>query len=300
MKKHYLLLLAFLVAVSSLFVSCGDNDNELSSIICKITVKGDGDGVVSITNYIGTSVNVLLGSNVEVVATPADGSVFTGWYVAGSNAPVNNDERFIFTASENITLVAVFCKIEHQAVDLGLSVKWANMNVGATSPEDYGGYYAWGEIKEKFEYYWSTYKWCNGSSTTMTKYCTNSSYGTVDNRTVLDPKDDVAHVKWGGSWRMPTKAEQDELRNNCTWTWTTQNGDNGYTVTGSNGNSIFLPAAGLRYGTEVDYRGSYGHYWSSSLYGYTSYAYSLIFSSGSYYWDNGYRCYGFSVRPVCD
>ena len=151
-----------------------------------------------------------------------------------------------------------------EAVDLGLSVKWATFNVGATSPEEYGGYYAWGETEEKEDYSWETYKWCNGSYDTMTKYCTNSSYGTVDNKTVLDLEDDVAHVKWGGDWRMPTTDEQDELRNNCTWEWTALNGVNGYRVTGPNGNSIFLPAAGYRYRTAVGSRGYYCLYWSGS------------------------------------
>jgi hypothetical protein len=133
---------------------------------------------------------------------------------------------------------------EHEYVDLGLSVKWATCNVGATKPEEYGDYFAWGETTPKDAYDWSTYKWCNGGPSTQTKYCTNSSYGTVDNKTTLDLSDDAACANWGGSWRMPTRAEQDELRNNCTWTWTTQNGVNGYKVTGTNGNSIFLPAAG--------------------------------------------------------
>ena len=189
----------------------------------------------------------------------------------------------------------------YEAVDLGLSVKWATFNVGATKPEEYGGYYAWGETEEKEDYSWSTYKWCNGSYNTMTKYCTSSSYGTVDNKTVLDPEDDVAHVKWGGSWRMPTKAEQDELRTNCTWTWTTQNGVKGYKVTGTNGNSIFLPAAGYRNGMTLDYSGSGGYYWSGSLHDFSSsYAYYLGFDSGGYVWFDYGRYHGFSVRPVCE
>ena len=191
--------------------------------------------------------------------------------------------------------------VGHEYVDLGLSVKWATCNVGASSPEEYGGYYAWGETEEKDNYDWSTYKWCKGSDDTITKYCTDSSYGTVDNKTVLDPEDDVAHVKWGGTWRMPTEAEQDELRKKCTWTWTTQNGVKGYKVTSPNGNSIFLPAAGYRGGTEVSYRGSSGYYWSSSLYSSRSYnAYDLRFSSGFHYWRYDYRYLGHSVRPVCD
>ena len=187
-------------------------------------------------------------------------------------------------------------------VDLGLpsGLLWATCNIGASSPEDYGDYYAWGETETKSNYSWSTYKWYNGSETTMTKYCTSSSYGTVDNKTTLDLEDDVAHVKWGGSWRMPTKSEQEELHNSCTWTWTTQNGTNGYKVTGTNGNSIFLPAAGCRYYTSLDYAGSHGLYWSSSLdSGYSRYAYSLYFYSGGVGWRTYYRSYGFSVRAVC-
>ena len=200
---------------------------------------------------------------------------------------------------------------DSRAIDLGLpsGIKWASCNVGATEPWEYGGYYAWGETQEKSTIDWSTndpntddwstYKYCNGSSTSMTKYCTSSNYGTVDNKTTLEPDDDVAHVKWGGSWRMPTRDEIDELHNNCTWTWTTLNGVNGYRVTGPNGNSIFLPAAGWCSGTEVYRQGSSGFYWSSSLL--SSYdAYYLYFYSRDCVWDCYNRFYGLSVRPVSE
>ena len=189
----------------------------------------------------------------------------------------------------------------HEYVDLGLSVKWATCNVGANKPEEYGDYFAWGETQPKTTYSWSTYKWCNGSYDTQTKYCTNSSYGTVDNKTVLDLSDDAARANWGGSWRMPTKAEQDELREQCTWVWTTQNGVNGYKVTSKkNGNSIFLPAAGYRYDSSLYSAGSYGYYWSSSLdAGDPDYAYYLYFSSDHVAWGSSYRYIGFTVRPVC-
>ena len=188
---------------------------------------------------------------------------------------------------------------QYEAVDLGLSVKWATFNVGATKPEEYGGYYAWGETEEKENYDWSTYKWCNGDAYSMTKYCTSTSYGTVDNKTTLEPEDDVAHVKWGGSWRMATSDEQEELVNNCTWTWTTLNGVNGYTVTGPNGNSIFLPAAGFRNRSGVIFRGSCGYYLSSSLISnYRNYAYCLYFNSGGCGWVHSDRDGGRSVRPV--
>ena len=191
----------------------------------------------------------------------------------------------------------------HEAVDLGLpsGLKWASCNVGATKPEEYGGYYAWGETEEKSDYSWSTYKYCYGTNDTMTKYCKSNRYGTVDNKTTLEPADDVATVKWGGAWRMPTTEEQQELINNCTWTWTTLNGVNGYRVTGPNGNSIFLPAAGYRCGAVVNYQGSGGYCWSSSLNSsYCCYACGLCFGSSSYDWYSGYyRYYGLTVRPVC-
>ena len=190
----------------------------------------------------------------------------------------------------------------HEYVDLGLSVKWATCNVGATKPEEYGDYFAWGETEPKSTYNWSTYKWCNGSYDTQTKYCTNSNYGTVDNKTVLDLSDDAARANWGGSWRMPTKAEQDELRNNCTWTWTTQNGVNGYKVTSDkNGKSIFLPAAGYRDTSGgLYFAGSGGYYWSSSLdAGYPDDAWSVYFDSSNVYRGSSNRYYGHSVRPVC-
>ena len=187
-----------------------------------------------------------------------------------------------------------------EAIDLGLSVKWASYNVGATKPEEYGGYYAWGETEEKSDYEWYTYKYCNDNDYSMTKYCTSSSYGTVDNKTTLEPEDDVATVKWGGSWRMPTRAELDELLNNCTWTCTTLNGVTGHRVTGPNGNSIFLPFAGYRNGQEVRGRGSWGDYWSSSLGSSYSYdAYDLAFDSGVFGLDSYPRECGRSVRPVC-
>ena len=102
---------------------------------------------------------------------------------------------------------------EYEAIDLGLpsGLKWASFNVGATKPEEYGGYYAWGEIEEKKEYTWETYKWCNGSKDSMIKYCADIYYGVVDNKAFLELEDDVAHVEWGGNWRMPTKTEADNL-----------------------------------------------------------------------------------------
>ncbi len=171
--------------------------------------------------------------------------------------------------------------------------------MGASSPEEYGDYFAWGEVEPKDVYNWSTYKWCNGTNTTLTKYCTNSSNGTVDNKTELVPEDDAAYVNWGENWRMPTYDQQTELRTKCTWTWTTQNGVNGYLVTGPNGNSLFLPAAGVRYDSSLYYAGLWGNYWLRTLgSSYPYYACSLNFNSGDVYSGSNDRGYGFAVRPV--
>lgn len=156
----------------------------------------------------------------------------------------------------------------HAYVDLGLSVKWATCNVGASSPEESGDYFAWGETTSKSWYDWSTYKLCNGSRITINKYCSKSSFGTTDNKTQLDLEDDAARINWGGSWRMPTKEEQDELRdtNNCEWLLQTINGVSGYTVKSKkNGNSIFLPINGY-YNENKNLMTGVGYYWSRTLY----------------------------------
>jgi len=193
-------------------------------------------------------------------------------------------------------------------VDLGLSVKWAECNIGANKPEEYGDYYAWGETNTKNTYDWSTYKFCKGSASTITKYCTSSSWGTVDNKMVLDDDDDVAHVEWGRTWRMATDAEWAELRNtdNCTWTWTTLNGVNGYIVQsrkdGYTDKSIFLPASGHYNGVNLDDVGSYGWYWSSSLESDRPIVTCLMFFSSSYFGKGSTagRCQGLTVRPVSE
>ena len=175
----------------------------------------------------------------------------------------------------------------HEYVDLGLSVKWATCNVGASSPEEYGDHYAWGETSTKSSY-------------------TPDNCETWEKRIgdIKGTSRDVAHVKWGGSWRMPTMAEFDELLDskNCTWTWTTQGGHKGYKVTSKkNSNSIFLPAAGFRNGTSLYYREEGGYYWGfTPNEGNTQDAYYLYFNSGYHYTYWNYRFDGHTVRPVAE
>lgn len=197
-------------------------------------------------------------------------------------------------------------------VDLGLpgGTLWATCNVGADKPEESGLYFAWGETRgytkdENHSFDWDNYKWCNGSESKMTKYSTDSSYGKVDNKTVLDPEDDAATANWGIGWRMPTKEEIDDLCNStyCTWTWETNyngSGVSGYEVKSkSNSNSIFLPASGCRGDTSLYNEGSFGSYWSRELETSNSYnAYCLYFYS-SYIDCDYFLCdYGRSVRAV--
>lgn len=198
-----------------------------------------------------------------------------------------------------------------ESVDLGLSVKWASHNLGAKEPEGYGCYYAWGEIEKKSSYTWKNYRF-RSSGETLTdvkfnKYNSKPNSGTVDSKTTLDLVDDVAHAKWGGEWRIPTPDEFRELLNNCTWTWTTQNGVNGYKVTskkiGYENSSIFLPAAGFFAGESVGCTGSIGYYLTNSL-NTASYAYTYemiqLYISEKYHRNNsGFRDDGCSVRPVC-
>ena len=188
----------------------------------------------------------------------------------------------------------------YEYVDLGLSVKWATMNVGATTPEGYGDYFAWGETTTKNNYNWVLYKYSNDTNTTLTKYCTTSSYGTVDNKTTLELEDDAAHVNWGGNWRMPTAQECLELRQYCTWIWTKQNGVNGYMVQSRlNGKSIFIPASGTRAGQYLMGLDSYAYYWTTTLISDTpDKAFYVYFSWEEEYLYYSERKYGLTIRPV--
>lgn len=207
-------------------------------------------------------------------------------------------------------------------VDLGLpsGLKWAKCNLGASKPSDYGDYYAWGETAPKADYTWATYKWMQAGHSHwryITKYTfADGKTGGIwydssgnfigDNLTTLRPADDAATQQLGSPWRMPTVDEQEELITKCTWTWTTQDGVNGYQVDGPNGNAIFLPAAGLRSGSALGSAGSRGFYLSNSHSSHSSHSTSrndvvfriYFYSNGQHSMDTYLRCLGYSVRPV--
>lgn len=187
-----------------------------------------------------------------------------------------------------------------QWVDLGLpsGLLWADRNVGASSPEVYGNYYAWGETAPKGVYNWSTYAY-GKTSRTLTKYCTMSNFGHTDNLTTLEASDDAATVNLGGGARTPTNDEWQELLDNTTSSWTTQNGIPGCLLTASNGNSVFLPAAGGRFDSDFGYTRERGYYWSSSLYtNYPDEAWLNCFHQGGMGMISQARRDGFPIRAV--
>ena len=192
-----------------------------------------------------------------------------------------------------------------KSIDLGLSVKWADCNIGATKPEEYGDYFAWGETTPKDCYNWGTYRY-GYNWQEMAKYCTDSDYGKfgkdgfVDNKTVLELADDAARANLGGAWRMPTDEEWRDLREKCTWIWTTRNGVNGYEVKSKiNGNYIFIPASGFRDSNGLYSTGHYASYCSSSLdTSYPSTALGITIYEHDVRRNHHFRYYGLPIRPV--
>ena len=188
--------------------------------------------------------------------------------------------------------------VQHEAVDLGLpsGLKWATCNIGATKPEEAGYFFAWGEVAEKEDYSWCTYKWTNECQVTPTKYGGSASC-------TLEPEDDAAHVLWGGSWRMPTNEEQKELIENCTYEWATQNNVRGVLLTSKkNSNTLFLPISGFKNGTELTRVNERAYWWTSTRpQGYTQQGndFGIQYDQGRWYVmarDN--RFFGFNIRAV--
>ena len=249
----------------------------------------DGDGTVSVTD-VAWIVNHILGvSDDNFIIANAD--------INGDGEIDVNDVMAtvsIILEGDNTPQAYLTCPDEHHPhmIDLGLpsGTLWTCCNVDATTPEGNGGYYAWGETEEKSYYEWDSYIYCDGS------------YGTCHDigSDIAGTKYDVAHVKWGGSWVMPSKEQFEELRGNCTFEWTTENGVNGGKITSSNGGTIFLPATGYFWGDDITNGGSRGCYWLSTLNpSNLANAYHMGFYSGGVYLDVQYgrRC-GRCVRPV--
>ncbi len=277
--------------------------------LSETSLRLESDGYKKLTATIEPS----NASNKEVTWTSSDENVAEVTKTGGV-AAIGEGQCTITCAATDGSGVFATCSVivrgvhnPDDYVDLGLpsGTLWATCNVGASSPEGYGDYFAWGETSTKTSYNWSDYEWCNGDYNKLTKYCNNSSYGNdgfTDDKTELDPEDDAAYVNWGSAWRMPSQEQFAELINSSytTTEWTTQNGVNGRLITSkSNGNSIFLPAAGWRGNSSLYNAGSNGYYCSRTLYSDgPNGAWGLDFDSSYIYTGNDYRCYGQSVRPV--
>lgn len=293
----------------------GNNDEDIVGKV-KVSINDDGKPETSI-----------ISGEKQITITPESGTTFkqnTNYYIVMPPVVLSNGftmtfetetsvgtfiykekpvviKRTIFSSKDQIDTYASF-KLFDNVVDMGLSVLWASSNIGATKPEEYGDYYAWGEIETKTNYSWDTYKWCNGTSNTLIKYNYNSSKGTVDNNYSLDMDDDAAHIKLGGKWRIPTKDEFDELLKNCTYQWTTQNDVYGLIFTSNiNGATLFFPSVGYIDGVTEYGQGqkSYARFWSSLLNAESAASANiLICDPDKIYTGPGSRVLGHPIRPV--
>ena len=270
-------------------------DIKLFSAVCGGEVVSNGEYVV-----VARGVCWSMEQNPTIEDSHTTDGISTGTYTSNLTELNHSTTYYVRAYAINAKCITVYGEeksfttlpIEgttngHSWVDLGLpsGKKWATCNVGASSPEEYGDYFAWGETTTKAEY---TEDNCTTYGKTMNDISGNAQY-------------DAATANWGGGWRMPTKEELNELRTKCTWTWTTQNGVNGYKVTGPSGANIFLPAAGGRNGSSLYGAGNYGLCWSSTPDDHdVNDAYLLYFYSSSHSMNNGLRNYGQSVRPVLE
>ena len=252
----------------------------------------------------------------KVATASVDGNMvsITGVSVDNTTVTIIDKETNKTAPIEVVVVKKQQQEVPAEAVDLELpsGTLWAAFNVGATKPEEYGLYFAWGETqgysaKERQYFGWNNYKWCNGSGKSLTKYNSKAEYGVVDNKTTLDLEDDAAHANWGGQWHMPTNEQINELKSNCYSEWTTQKGVEGMLYTSKkNGKTVFFPGAGIRWEFEYDWEGSGWLIWSSTVSEAEPSKAKDLSSSGSYFYYGGYylypqtRYFGRSVRAVMD
>lgn len=336
--KRYTLFILWMVAAIVLVSSCKDGNDFGEDYSPALSLSANGNILVTGITLSQTSLSLSTGGTQTLSATvsPSNATNKSVTWSSSNTAVATVSAAGLVTAiaagSCTITCTAqdgsgvkATCSVTvtsgsdsdtHAYVDLGLpsGTLWATCNIGASKPEEYGDYFAWGETtgynSGKTNFDWSTYKYCKGTSSTLTKYCQESSYGYngfTDALTELELSDDAAYVNWGSQWRMPSIDQFEELINSSytTTTWTTQNGVYGCKITskmsGYTDKSIFLPAAGYRFGTSIDYTGLYGYYWSRTLYPHVNtcdLAYYLRFNSSDVDYYTYDREFGSNVRPV--
>lgn len=269
------------------------------------TYSKDGSGLITMPAGVDNVTWAILLPQ-DALAAGAEGSAYSGNYSGIRPAMDPIEENQYLQTGFGLTV-----NTYPGYVDLGLNVSWAICNVGANSPEGYGGYFAWGETQTKDTYNWNNY--AHGTENALTKYCTLSDYGLngfTDNLTTLESGDDVATVLWGADWLMPTKDEWEELLNNTTHTMTTQGGVVGRLFTATNGNTLFLPAAGYYQHGNLDFAGIVGEYWSNLLktdlqpvnnpdnQSNATYLYFTASGNSSCHMSYTCRCWGLPVRAV--
>lgn len=313
--KTFVKLILSAIAMMFLALSCSKEPSQPKVAVNGVTISPEvidieiGDQkplTVTVFPSDATNKNISFSSSRESVATVSQDGIVEA-VSAGKAIVTVTTEDGKYKANCTVTVNAAY----QELIDLGLSVKWASCNLGATKPEDYGGYYQWAGLEDVtdksicLDWNHCPYHSALDENPGWAKYNTLPDRGTVDYKNVLDPEDDVAHIRLGGNWRMPTEEEWQELKNtsNCSWTWTTINGINGYKVqskkAGFTDNWIFLPAAGSRIGYVLSDNGFVGIYWSSSLFSYDSdSAIALPFSSGGVSQNGSLRFNGVSIRPV--
>ena len=278
--------------------------------------EGEDRGFIGVPKSVRTVLDVKQGSELPMEYKSGGVSAEDGktYDINFKNVILPNGSGILFSYKDYTKTEK---SITYEYVDLGLpsGLKWAKCNIGASSETDYGVFFQWGEtsgISESLlgkysdeKYTWTTYKYCNGRYDTLTKYCIDNEYGTVDDKTILDTEDDAARAIMGGDWRMPTSNEFKELIDNTTNVWIKNyngSGINGRKFTSKkNGNSIFIPASGYADGTGVYERGFFGKYWSSSLHtsGRSEYGLVFDFSDGAVFSPTGNgRSHGICVRGV--
>lgn len=318
------------LSAASPAITATETSSSISMNLDNIVLTADN--LVLTANMLIAPVN-LTGSTITITVTDSNGATYTNTEKAWTRSAAFLANT-TYKASRTLAGSGTGGEIEggggleeddeapnmhngHEYVDLGLpsGLKWATCNIGATTPEGYGDYFAWGETEPyytagyaydnpcsnwktgKTGYNWESYKWGNGENTLLNKY------NTIDNKTVLDPEDDAASQNWGGSWRMPNLTEFQELYNFCTLEEIILDSYNAIKATGPNGNWIIFPYAGWRGNRYLNYEYSSGGYWSSSVSYLKSYACFMSFdfpASDSSPNTEHLRCYGFSVRPVTE
>lgn len=304
MIKEILKILPISLMLVLLFTAC-EKDNKNSnggdtltpSYHKVIIMTNGGEG-----NIQKKEILALTGEKI-FLQTRVDGNyTFKNWTNNGEIISFKNPSEICVTKDMEIVANFANSKTAIEFIDLGLNVKWATFNVGAGAPHEFGDYFAWGETNTKIEsgYYWDFYKYCSGTYNSIEKYNSVKDYGLVDNKYYLELDDDAAYKQWEKTCRMPTKNEFEELINNCNWTWTAQNGVNGYKIVAKNGNSIFLPVTGYIRGLSHIENLS-GSYFTSSLNKTVpSESYVLKFTEQTKEVKSMSRSSGNMVRPVSD